>query len=219
MQPTIRLLRSRSRWPTNMAADEAMLLADSRRCVLRWSPATLSSAIFNRRPAASELPWVRGRPATDPSTITSDVRPRSPRDCRADRPAWMRRMHEILQSALADLGVETQLAETEQTSGDFLVYTHTVATSLPRTQDRRECSAKTSPGAAHMARPLRRVRGRRRSPASLTDGNRRFAGFLGTPSARGSRKHRMTLEPAVWTQRRLVSSGGSRSRIRRAVLE
>jgi lipoate-protein ligase A len=147
--PTIRLLPFETAdGPTNMAADEALLLsAADGSASLRfysWSPATLSLGYFQstaarfENPRLASLPWVRR--ASGGATLVHDqeityalaLPTGSPwHDCEP----WMPRFHEILRAALESLGFfgTIQLASASNVQGEVLCFQrHTVGDLLCR---------------------------------------------------------------------------------------
>ena len=118
--------------PKNMAADEAMLLsAESGVASLRfycWSPATLSLGYFQPASAAFDdpilalLPWVRR--STGGATLVHDQELTYaialPPNLAGD--SWMPRMHAIIVTGLADLGVRVDLVRKAVKLGDVLCF-------------------------------------------------------------------------------------------------
>jgi lipoyl(octanoyl) transferase len=118
--------------PTNMAADEAMLLsAEGGVASIRfygWSPATLSLGYFQpmaarlANPLLAGLPWVRR--STGGATLVHD---RELTYAIALPPAmagesWMPKMHAIIVAGLATLGVHVDLVRDAAKFGDVLCF-------------------------------------------------------------------------------------------------
>jgi lipoate-protein ligase A len=124
--------------PWQMAADETLLetaavgIASIR--FYGWSTATLSLGYFQPAavrltdPLLSRLPWVR-RPTGGEAlvhhheiTYALALPPGPPWQSRES--TWPRRMHEIIRTSLASLGVMVQLCETEKRLGHVLCFLH-----------------------------------------------------------------------------------------------
>lgn len=122
-----------------MAADEVLLeAAEAGRASLRfygWSPATLSLGYFQSAACRAEfglesLPFVR-RPSGGEALVHHHeltyalALPAGP-PWQTRREPWLRRMHEVLAVALADLGVPVSLCPegAEQRLGPFLCFRH-----------------------------------------------------------------------------------------------
>ncbi len=138
MKPVIRLLPfAIADGPTNMAADEAMLLAAAEGTAsLRfygWSPATLSLGYFQpaaRRladPLLAELPWVRR--ASGGATLVHDQEITYALAVPAGSPwhsakSWMLRVHEVVRDAFSDLGFggEIGLVESDDIRAEVLCF-------------------------------------------------------------------------------------------------
>jgi lipoate-protein ligase A len=126
--------------PANMAADEALLAsAEAGRASLRfygWTEATLSLGYFQPsgparcRPALASLPWVRrpsgGAALVHHLEVTYALALPAGRDWQPAGLPWIGRMHEVLQIALADLDIATDLvgASAEQKLDDVLCFLH-----------------------------------------------------------------------------------------------
>ena len=118
--------------PTNMAADEAMLLsAESGIASLRfygWSSATLSLGYFQPTaarladPLLAGLPWVRR--STGGATLVHDheltYAIALPPNMAGE--SWMPKMHAVLVAGLATLGVHVELVRQAAKSGNVLCF-------------------------------------------------------------------------------------------------
>jgi lipoate-protein ligase A len=143
--PQCRLLSWRvADGPWQMAADEALLASALEGIAsLRfygWPAATLSLGYFQPAavrltdPLLTPLPWLRrptgGEALVHHHEVTYALAlPAGPPWQSAAKP-WARRMHEIIRSALADLGTTTRLCEQEQRLGDVLCFLHLTPNDL-----------------------------------------------------------------------------------------
>jgi lipoate-protein ligase A len=138
MIPSVRLLPfAIADGPTNMAADEALLLSAGEGVAsLRfygWSPATLSLGYF--QPAAArlsdarlaELPWVRR--ASGGATLVHDQEITYALALPAGLPwqtgpSWMTRFHEIVRASLGELGLGdgVSVVTTDDLRGEVLCF-------------------------------------------------------------------------------------------------
>ena len=122
----------------NMAADDAVLESATAGVAsfrfYGWREPTLSLGYFQASaqarayPGLGELAWLRrpsgGAALVHHRELTYALALPAGADWQPSGTSWLFRMHMILQSALADLGVETRLCATERKLGDVLCFLH-----------------------------------------------------------------------------------------------
>src|SRR5438128_693140 len=132
--------------PWHMAADEVLLetaiAGTASLRFYRWSTPTLSLGYF--QPAAArfadarladarlaDLPWVRrstgGEALVHDRELTYALAlPAGPR-WQIRTQSWIERLHQVIQAALAELGIDSCLASREVRAGPFLCFLHATA--------------------------------------------------------------------------------------------